>query len=140
MSQPDELTRELRGALALDEGERAYLARIDLAASWRTRRANATDSHLGWLALFGVLAAFLVWSVAAQPVGQVLSTASNLGASTVLLTSALGAVLYTSESLIHLATNPALSLTQPLLALLALALLLLPRLSSATNSLQGVRS
>jgi hypothetical protein len=44
------------------------------------------------------------------------------------------------ETLITLSTNPLLQLSQPLLALLALALLFLPRLLPAAAHPQGVRS
>ena len=124
----------LRAALALDWDEHAYLAGLDLAATWRGRTANATDARWGWLALFAVITAFITWTVAAQPFGDVLSTANEVGLSTVLLTSTIGLVIGVSQSVIDISTNPALGFSQPLLGLLALALLLWPKY------MQGVRS
>jgi hypothetical protein len=132
MSFPDEsdLDTMLRAALDLDAGERAYLAGLDLAATWRSRPATATDTVWGWLALFVVLAGFVAWTVAAEPLGDALSTAGKLGVSTVVLTTAVGLLLHAGQTLIDLSSKPALGLSQPLLAMLALALLFWPRLTS----------
>jgi hypothetical protein len=127
-------------ALALDQDERAYLASLDLAGTWRTRSAHSTDARWGWLALLGVVSAFIAWTVAAQPFGAVLGTANQVGLSTVLVTNAIGLFLGAVRSLIDVSTNPALGLSKPLLALLALALLFWPRLQAAPHYLQGVRS
>lgn len=150
MSSPDEpkLERWLTEALDLGEDERTYLASLNLAAPWKARAsvkarsAGVTGSWWGWLALFSVFAAFVAWTVAAQPVGQALSTANMLGASTLMLNAAIGLLLHTVQAVIDLSTSPALSLSQPSLALLGLALLLWPRLKSwsAPIPMQGVRS
>jgi putative zinc finger protein len=130
----------LQAALDLDQDERTYLASLNLADTWRTQSANATEARWGWLALFAVVAAFIAWTVAAQPFGEVLATANQVGLGTVLLTSALELLLGVGQSLIDLSTYPALGLTQPLLALLALALLFWPRITSVPKYLQGVHS
>lgn len=130
----------LHVALDLDQDERAYLASLDLATTWRTGAANASDSPWGWVALFGVITAFIAWTVALQPFGELLATANQVGLTTVLVSNALGLVLSAGHSLIDLSTNPALGLSQPLLALIALALLFWPRIRSAPHYLQGVRS
>ena len=130
----------LRAALRLDEDERAYLASLELAATWRTRSASTAEAAWGWLALVGVLAAFLAWTVAAQPIGAAVAAALQVGLGTVLLTTALGLLLGVGQALIALATNPVLGLSQPLLILLALALLFWPRLKPAPHHPQGVRS
>lgn len=143
MSSPDELTdldAILRASLDLDEEERLYLAGLDLPKVWRTRSATATDSLLGRLALFIVVAGFVTWTVAAQPFGFVLSTLGTVGASTVLLTETLGLLVSAGQVLIDLSLNPALGLSQPLLAMLALALLFWPRIKSAPYTPQGVPS
>jgi hypothetical protein len=140
MPFPDELTPDpwleegLRAALALDEDERAYLSGLDLAGTWRRGAASTVDARWGWLALFAVVTAFGAWAVAAQFFGDVLSTANEVGLSTVLLTSAVGLLLGASQTVIEISTSPALGFSQPLLGLLALALLLWPKY------LQGVRS
>jgi hypothetical protein len=141
MSDPDdELTRELRAALELDQDERAYLAGLNLAATWRAESTSATSAQWGRLVLIGVVTAFVAWSVAAQPFGGLLATANQVGLAIILLTTALGFVLDVAHSLLDLSTNPALGLTQPLLAVLALAVLAWPRITSAPNYFQGVHS
>src|SRR5206468_12905040 len=57
------LGAELRAALELDADERAYLAGLALASSWRTSPATAELSW-GWLALAAVIAGFAAWFVA----------------------------------------------------------------------------
>jgi anti-sigma factor RsiW len=133
-------TTRLRAALALDESERAYLAGLDLAAAWRMRPVHAPDVHWGRLALFGVVAAFVAWTVAAQPFGLVLAGANLVGLSSILLTTAFGLVLEVGQLIVDLSTSPALGLSQPLLVLLALALLFWPRPRPAALDPKGVRS
>src|SRR5215471_6545133 len=144
MSSSDEPTfdRWLTEALELDQDERAYLASLDLPSTWRDRAATATDWRRGWLALFSVIAAFVAWSVAAQPLGDLLGSAYQVGLSTLLLTTALGLLFGAGQSLIELSTSPALGLSQPLLVLLALALLFWPRIwtKSAPHPMEGVPS
>jgi anti-sigma factor RsiW len=130
----------LRTALDLDQDERAYLASLDLANIWRTRSVRATDWHLGWLALFGVVAAFVAWTLAAPLVDEVLLAASLVGLGNVLLTTVVGLLLSAGQAVIELSTNAALGLSQPLLALLALALLFWSRVRPAAHPLEGVRS
>jgi hypothetical protein len=142
MPQPDDakLDSWLVEALALDQDERAYLSNLDLAGAWRARSTQTTDARWGWLALFSVVAGFVAWAVAVQPIELLLAVANQVGVGTVLLTTALGLLLGVGRSLIEVSTSPALGLSQPLLALLALALLFWPRLKSAPHYLQGVRS
>jgi anti-sigma factor RsiW len=128
----------LHAALELDQDERAYLATLDLAAAWRTR--TATDARWGWLALIGVLGAFVAWTIAGRPFGELLGMANQVGLSTVLFSSAFGALLSLIQSLIEVSTSPALSLAQPLLAVLALLVLFWPRITSAPHYVRGVRS
>jgi hypothetical protein len=131
---------DLRVALELNPQEHAYLASLDLPAAWRTSPASAFEASWGWLALFGVLAAFAAWSLAAQPAGDLLDLANLVGLGTLLLTTSVGAVLSLGQWLIDVSTNPALGFSQPLLAVLALTLLFWPRIVSAPHFLQGVRS
>ncbi len=140
MSFPDDPNLELwlADALDLDEEEHAYLASLDLTRTWRERTASATDSRWGWLALIVVLAGFLTWTVASQELSTLLVTANEVGLSTVVVSSLVGIVLDAGWSLIEISTNPALGFSEPLLALLALALLLWPRITSA--NLRGARS
>jgi hypothetical protein len=130
----------LRTRLALDQDELAYLANLSLSSAWRNRLATSTDARWGWLALFGLVAAFITWTVAAYPITAAIDTANQLGLATILVTTAVGALLGVAEALLQLSTNPALALSQPLLALLALALVLWPRIGSAPTFLEGVRS
>lgn len=139
MSSPDEFARELRAALELDDAERAYLSSLHLSSAWRTTSADAKDWTWGWVALLGVVGAFLAWSVALQPFVTVLATANLVGLSTVALSTLLGVLFGAARAIIDISTTPALSLSQPLLLLLALVLLFWPRLKSA-HQLQGVPS
>src|SRR5262249_11347558 len=113
---------------------------LDLAATWRASTATASDGRWGWLALLGVVTAFFAWSVAAQPFGNLLGIANLVGLGTVLLATGFGMLLGVSQAVIGISTNPALGYSQPLLAVLALALLFWPRIKSAPQYLQGVRS
>jgi hypothetical protein len=147
MSHPDEPTNwsafeaDLSAALDLDGEERDFLASLDLASTWRNAEAvSPSDARWGWLALLGVVGAFVAWSVAAQPVGNVLGLANLVGLGTILLTTSVGGILAAGQALIEVSTSPALSLSLPLLALLGLALLFWPRIKSAPQYLQGVRS
>jgi hypothetical protein len=132
--------KRLRVALALDQGERAYLAGLNLAGRWHTRSVGARDANWGGLALFGVLAAFVAWTVAAQPFELALAGANLVGLSSILLTNLLGLVLALGQFIVDLSTNPALGLSQPLLALLALALLFWPPLKPAAHKQKGIHS
>jgi len=132
--------RWLTEALDLDQDERAHLAGLDLPATWRARADAATDWHWGWLALFSVVATFVAWTLVAQPLGDLLEAASQAGLGALAMTTALGLAFGVSQSLIDLSTSQALGLTQPLLILLALALLLWPRIKSAPRDLKGVPS
>ena len=119
------LDTELHAALALDADEVAYLSRLELAASWRTSPAEGAVSW-GWLALVGVVAGFVAWWVAAPMFGSAVAAAAQLGVGTVLLYAALGVVFGVGQALLELIRNPALGLSQPVLALLAVALLVWP--------------
>jgi hypothetical protein len=138
--QQQAASARLRAALDLDQDERAYLASLDLASRWRTRSTRAADSRLGWLALFGVVTAFVAWTLAAPLLDQALTVASLVGLGTVLLTTAVTVLLGASQAVIAFSLNPALGFTQPLLALLALALLFWPRARPAAHHLEGARS
>jgi hypothetical protein len=124
----------------LDHDERAYLAGLDLATTWRAQAAPSIDARWGWLALLGIVAAFVAWTIAAQPFSDLVGTASLVGLGIVLLTNAITLLLGVAHSLIDVSINPALGLAQPLLAVLALTLLFWPRIVSAPRYLQGVRS
>lgn len=143
MSSPDDFNLELSAALDLDQDERDYLASLDLSGAWRARSSTAStifDGRWGRLAFLGVVAAFVVWTFAGGPLGQLLVTANQLGLGTLVATSVVGLLLGFSETLIDISTNPALGLSQPLLAVLALVILVWPRITSASRTLQGVHS
>jgi hypothetical protein len=132
--------KRLRAALPLDEGERAYLVSLNLAAPWRSRSVGARGASWGGLALFCVVAAFVAWTVAAQPFELALAGANLVGLSSILLTNLLGLVLALGQLIVDLSTNPALALSQPLLALLGLALLFWPPLKPAAHETKGIHS
>ena len=122
----DGLGGELHAALALDAEELAYLSDLALASNWRTSPAAAALSWV-WIALAGVVAGFAAWWVAAPLFGTAVAAALQVGVGTVLLNAAFGLVFGFGQALLDLIRNPALGLSQPLLALLALALLVWPR-------------
>ena len=114
---------ELHTALALDAEELQYLSGLKLASTWRT--APAAPSW-AWIALLGVVTGFAAWFVAAPVIGPAVAVAVQVGAFTVLLNAALGLVVGFGQALLDVIRSPALGLAQPLLALLALALLFWP--------------
>ena len=120
------LDGELHAALALDAEELAYLARQELGSTWRASPATASLSW-GWIALLGVVAGFAAWFVAAPLFGSAVALGVQVGLGTVLLSAALSLVFSLGQAVFDLTRNPALGLSQPLLALLALALLVWPR-------------
>jgi anti-sigma factor RsiW len=120
------LGAELHAALALDTEELAYLRRLELVSTWRTSPAAAALPW-GWIALAGVVAGFAAWLVAAPMFGPAIAAAAQIGVGTVLLNAAFRLLFSLSVALLDLIRNPALGLSQPLLALLALALLVWPR-------------
>ena len=120
------LGAELHAALVLDAEELAYLSSLELSSTWRTSPTAAARSW-GWIALVGVVAGFAAWLVAAPTVGAAVGFAAQVGLGTVLLHTALGLAFSVGQELLDLIRNPALGLSQPLLALLALALLVWPR-------------
>jgi hypothetical protein len=69
--------------------------------------------------------------------GSALAAAAQVGVGTVLLHSALGLAFSLGVALLDLIRNPALGLSQPLLALLALALLIWPRQLMPQRSTQS---
>ena len=81
----------------------------------------------GWIALAGVVAGFAAWLVAAPMFGSAVGAAAQVGLGTLPLDAALGLAFSLGQALLDLIRNPALGLSQPLLALLALALLFWPR-------------
>jgi hypothetical protein len=120
------LDAELHAALALDADELAYLRGLELASTWHTSPTAAALSW-GWIALAGVVAGFAAWLVAAPTFSSAIALAVQVGVGSVLLHTALELVFSLGEALLELVRNPALGLSQPLLALLALALLIWPR-------------
>jgi anti-sigma factor RsiW len=120
------LRAELHSALALDAEELAYLSGLELASSWRLSPATAALSW-GWIALAGVVAGFAAWLGVAQLFGSAIAAAAQVGLGTLPLDAALGLAFSLGQALIDLTRNPALGLSQPLLALFALALLFWPR-------------
>jgi hypothetical protein len=116
----------LHASLALDADELAYLAELELASAWRTSPAAAALSW-GWFALAVVVAGFAAWVVAAPTFGSALAAAVQVGLGTVLLHAAIELAFSFGQALLDLIRNPVLGLSQPLLALLALALLVWPR-------------
>ncbi|HLZ31815.1 MAG TPA: hypothetical protein VKV73_31215 [Chloroflexota bacterium] len=117
---------ELHAALALDADELAYLAGLDLAANWGSSAATAARVW-GWTALAGVIFGFAAWVGAAPLLGSAPAAAAQAALSTVLLNAAVVGLFGLGGALLDLTRNPALGLSQPLLALLALALLVWPR-------------
>ncbi|HEY3059690.1 MAG TPA: hypothetical protein VGL99_12015 [Chloroflexota bacterium] len=115
---------ELHAALALDAEELTYGSSLELSSTWRT--SHAADLSWGWIVLAGVVAAFAAWIVTAPLLGAGLAVAVQVTLGTVLLNAALGLVFGLGQVLLDLPQNPALGLSQPLLALLALALLVWP--------------
>ena len=124
---------QLHAALALDAEERAYLSGLALASPWRTSPAAAA-TFWGWLALAGVVGAYVAWLAAAPMFGAGVATAARVGLGTLPLHLALGLAYSSSQALADLVRQPALGLTQPVLALLALALLVWPRESIPQRS------
>jgi hypothetical protein len=120
------LDAELDAALALDAEELAYLAGLELASTWRTSPAAALVSWV-WIALAGVVGGFAAWSVAAPMLGSAVAAAALVGVGTVLLNAGFGLLFSLSLALLDMIRNPAFGLSQPVLALLALALLVWPR-------------
>ena len=128
----------LKSALQLDADERAYLVSLALPTAWHTR-PRADSARWGWIALIGTLAAFGAWILMAPLVGAALGVAFQIGMGTVLIDLALGVLFRMGQALIATAVSPALSVSQPFLAALALAILFLPRLLSRPSP-QGVLS
>jgi anti-sigma factor RsiW len=120
------LGAELRAALALDADEHAFLSDLALASPWRASPAAAALPW-GWLALAGVVGGYLAWLVAAPALGAAAATALQVVLGTAPLYLALGSAFDLGWGLLDLIRHPALGLSQPSLALLALALLLWPR-------------
>jgi Putative zinc-finger len=121
---------DLHAALSLDADEHAFLATLDLPATWRARSASVPWS---WLALFSVVAAFAAWTLAGPFIANLVGVAAQAGAGTYLITTALSLLFSFGQAVLSIANSPALSLTQPLLAVLALALLLWPRARTTTR-------
>ena len=120
------LDTELHAALALDAEELAYLSGLELASPWRTSPAAAALSW-GWIALVGVVGGYAAWLMAAPMLGSAVATVAPVGLGTAPAHLALDLVFSLGQALLDLIRHPALGLTQPLLALLAIALLVWPR-------------
>jgi anti-sigma factor RsiW len=119
------LDADLHAALALEAEELAYVSGLELASTWRT--SPAPGPSWGWIALAGVVAGYVAWLVAAPLFGSPVVVAALIGVGSLLLHAAFGLVFGLGHALLDLIRNPALGLSQPLLALLALALLVWPR-------------
>jgi hypothetical protein len=123
---PDEFALEVQAALALDEDELAYLARLDLASTWRTSPVAHTSAW-SCIALAGLVAGFAAWLLVGSTIGAAVDFAIEVGVGSVLLDAALVLVFSVGQALLEIIRNPALGQIQPFLALLALALLFWPR-------------
>jgi hypothetical protein len=99
---------------------------VELASTWHTSPAAAALSW-GWIALAGVVAGFAAWLVAVPMFGSAIGAAAQVGLGTLPLDGAFSLAFSLGQALLDLIRNPALGLSQPLLALLALALLFWPR-------------
>lgn len=115
----------LEQGLALDSGELAFLAELDLARRWQPARAPTMTIWLGWLALVGTLATTLLWTLAEPALSPGLELANRAGLAMVLLQSGLRLAGAAGASLLSLATSPLLTYAQPALVLAALLLLFL---------------
>jgi anti-sigma factor RsiW len=120
------LGAELHSALALDVDELAYLQGVGLAARWRAGPAAAALPW-AWIALAGVVGGYVAWSVAASMFGSVALLAAQVVLGTAPLYLAVARAFDLGQALLDVIRHPALGFSQPLLALLALALLLWPR-------------
>ena len=120
------LGAHLGAALSLDADELAYLSGVQLAAPWRTSSA-ATAPSWGWIALAFVVGGYAAWSAAASLFGPAAGVVAQVGLGTLPLALALDFLFSLGQALVDLARHPALGLSQPLLALFALALLAWPR-------------
>src|SRR5579864_7152908 len=138
MGCPDEFALEIRAALELDQEERTYLSTLNLAASWRAQRTHASQTAWGWLALFGVISVFAAWSLVIHPFTDMFDAADVVGFGAFALTTLVGLLFEAGQSLTDVAMNPALGLIQPMLLVLALAILFWPRITSVPHYLQGV--
>jgi hypothetical protein len=116
----------LRAALALDAGEVAYLSGLELSARWRTSPASAAP-WWGWIALACVVGGYAAWWAVAPVLSPVVPVAAQVALGAAPLYLALDSLFALGQTLLEVTRHPALGLTQPLLALLALALLVWPR-------------
>jgi anti-sigma factor RsiW len=114
------LDANLHAALALDTDELAYIATVQL---WRP----APAPWWGWIALVSVVAGFVAWLLVAPSFGSALGLALQVGIGSVLLNAVLSLVFTVGQAFLDVIRNPVLGWSQPLLALLALALLVSPR-------------
>src|SRR5690242_6627014 len=103
MSSPDEFDLQLRAALDLDQEERAYLSGLNLSGAWRSQAVNS-GAPWGWLALVGVVSAFVAWTLLLEPFALALATANLVGLGTVAVTTAIGVVLDLGRTLFTLST------------------------------------
>ena len=74
-----------------------------------------------------MVAGFVAWLAAAPIFGSVAAAAAQVGLGTLLLNAALQLLFSLGQALLDLIRSPAVGLSQPLLALLAAALLFWPR-------------
>jgi anti-sigma factor RsiW len=130
------LGARLHAALDLDPDERAYLRGLDLAARWRTA-SPLPALPWAWIALAGVVCGYVAWAIAAPMFGSVALLAVQVVLGTAPLYLAVGQAFGVGLTLLDLARHPALDLSQPLLALVALALLLWPRQSVSKRRTQS---
>jgi len=127
---------ELAAALMLDAGERAYLSGLDLAAPWRAAPAApaAAAAAWGWIALAGTVAGYLAWSAASSALGPAAGEIALVGLGAAPLELALAPLVEGGWALLELSSQPALGLAEPLLALIAIALLAWPRAALTQRS------
>jgi anti-sigma factor RsiW len=120
-----DLGSQLHASLALADEELAYLSNLQLASAWQASPSSA--SAWGWIALIGVVAGFLAWLFVAPTAVAAIVLADQVGLSSVALHAVAVFVFDLGRTLLEIIASPALGFSQPLLALLALALLFWPR-------------
>lgn len=118
----------LHAALQLDDDERMHLAGLGLAEQWRTS-SSSSASFWGGLALAVVVGAYVAWLVASPVLGPVAAVAARVSLGTAPLSLLFDLIGGVGPPLVDLVRHPSLGLTQPLLAALAIALLIWPRQS-----------
>jgi hypothetical protein len=117
---------DMHSALSLDAEELAVVSALNLPRTWRATETNQSPAW-GWIALGAAIGGFIAWLAVRPLLDPVVATAFQIGLGPVLLNATLTVVLSGGQAIFDVIRNPALSLAQPLLALLALALLMWPK-------------